>query len=258
MVHLGSRNTNNMLKLPTIPSSIFDPSHDRIAYTSGSTNFNDAACFSSIMTSLTTRDIIVTKSIDYPTSYKFDKNNFNTWIELCFKYKMLHSQCKLIEDDKIIRLNVPKQSATRDEIYCSLCCYRWGISNQKMTYTINHLVKELPDISFWQILHFAFNNFITNNNHSFSYLCIANYFGMSSKTSLSHSIILKEFFEKQNYRQPLPGAPNLNIRLNKYASQLGELEVDDNYNILHPEWTPLYQLDNPNKENLLELYNKIK
>lgn len=246
-----------------IPEHISDPSDDYINFKTkekcgDSRNYDHYNCFAQIMKSLASYEIEV-----HPThNKKIDKENYDKWMELCLKYNILHKKCELFYDNDFPRIIIPRGMADRNLTYCTLCCYRWGITNQKLTYTVVQLIEKLPTISFWQILHYSLCKYIKNNNHSFSTL--NNYRDdhyssdwTKNNRNLASSIVLKQYFADPG-KIKNDGTSYLNNTLISQANHLGQLMVNHVDDVLNPKWTPLYEIENPTAESLQKLYDEIK
>ncbi len=192
----------------------------------------------------------------------------------------------LLKDRRVVPLNVEAgvnesneltmfvpRGHSRHTVYATLCAYRWAESYAPMVYTVVKLWETLPDISFWQILHYAKALYITSNQTGHGWANISRPESVSYAThnyggafNLAHSLCWPLFWAKTEKEKDACAAKAIaytfytTYALNQLASEIGGLVSEkgvqwpcllvnaivdskpEKSDILNPRWTTLYKL----------------
>jgi hypothetical protein len=126
------------------------------------------------------------------------------WMDLCKVNGLMPESSRYYIDKKGPMAHIPGTGENRHRVYSGLCCYRFVQSNAPLVYTALRLIETLPEVDFYQVLHYVMSKFVYNWNHNVSYLSTTGlhgaYGGSGSGMNLDliHSIALKWWFKRHN------------------------------------------------------------
>lgn len=98
-----------------------------------------------------------------------DNDMYLEWMRVMKENKLVPTDSEATVENGENKLFIPR-GHSKHLVYAALCAYRWSESLAPMVYTVLTLMKERPDISFWQILHYSLAKHVHNYGHSWTYL----------------------------------------------------------------------------------------
>lgn len=193
---------------------------------------------------------------------------FVKWMHVLKEHRLAPVDCEASFDKDGNHLYIPR-GYSKHQVYSALCGYRWAESIAPMPYTVLKLIETRPQISFWQILHYALANYVVAYGHSWTHLIqtpAGSYCSQNNGQSmnLASSLAFPFFWnrmrrnrtEKQTKQAALYNAGYTCDAVGKIATELAPPEkmmagkrnvnmhpflIDGNSDsILDPKWTILY------------------
>jgi hypothetical protein len=176
-------------------------------------------------------------------------------------------------------------------VYVALCFHRWAECKAEMVWSILDILDSNPTLNFFQVLHYAFGKNSISSGHGFFNLVILYnhrtqgycywlpasvaccvFFKPTQKRPEGYAIPDKNFVQKPYYYAGT--APSINSMMitemrcpAPYHGLLSESNVGKpvlpdlcvaNYDhILWDEWSELYTMNDPTKEQMVVLYREV-
>lgn len=198
-------------------------------------------------------DKIRIKCIPNRSTSFFPKEEFLNLIYICKKNGVIPKSAKAgIEDGKNY-LFLNGEESDKHQMFAALCIWRWIDSRPRMMFELLWLLKQHPNLTFWETFHYALGSksIATHTFVNFSLL----YYNCSS-LKLSTSIALKRFFQKSSEERKKIKESTIGAILKEIRS-FTDMKFENLEELIEGKWSPLYK-DNLTEKEIEKKYLEIK
>lgn len=258
-----------------IPNIIKKSDTDYVSYRSG---FDAATeleskrpCYANLMGDLTKR---VIRCIPNTGATPVDSKTFLKWMALCQLNGLVPPTALYWSSDDKNYLEIQKGGDCRHGTYAGLCCYRFSESFAPMVWQIVEHHKTMPNVSFWQLLHYGLiTHYTIGTGHSF---CELSAVYCPKPNNLAVSVALFQLFSRYHgHRKKFSEGFKSNsvygnsnyynegttiFLVDRITNGLPKLNVGDKKpykEVLDPKYSVLYVNLNATKDELAEIFKGI-
>jgi len=234
---------------------------------------SNAACYSTPLGQV--KIVGIRTESRQPEGTRLSGELYLQWMDLCKQHKLFAQETEVfVENGKNVLVIQPNQFC-RPATYIPLVCFRWADSSAQMVWQILEHMEKRSGFTFWQALHYSLGTLCKfGTGHSFTMINMSGsvYCGHAT-TNMAYSVALKKYFESSQEERAAWHKNDMyvNNATKKIADELSDPPKNpDRYttctaNLVCPalaeligdKWTPLYELENPTRDRLKELYEEI-